>query len=93
VDHVVIQPDGKIILTGFVYLPNGTPARLARLDPDGSFDATFVPGTGLTSVRAPYPTRRSDPDRRQVSYDGTARNKMRGSMRTAAWILLSFRSI
>jgi len=41
------QPDGKIIAVGSFTAYNGTArSRLARLNSDGSLDATFSPGTG-----------------------------------------------
>jgi uncharacterized delta-60 repeat protein len=42
-----LQPDGKIIIGGAFTTYNGTPvAKLARINPDGSLDPTFNPGTG-----------------------------------------------
>ncbi|MCX6926939.1 MAG: hypothetical protein NT154_27585 [Verrucomicrobia bacterium] len=44
VGAIVLQPDGKIVVGGSFSTFNGVPcARLARLNPDGSLDATFVP--------------------------------------------------
>ncbi|HNX06978.1 MAG TPA: delta-60 repeat domain-containing protein, partial [Bacteroidales bacterium] len=44
---VAIQADGKIIIGGSFTAFNGTSInRVARLNADGSLDATFVPGTG-----------------------------------------------
>lgn len=43
-----LQPDGKIVIGGAFTSYNGTPRnRIARIDADGSLDATFDPGTGL----------------------------------------------
>lgn len=43
-----IQPDGKIIVGGWFTQFNGTARnRIARLNADGSLDATFDPGTGF----------------------------------------------
>jgi uncharacterized delta-60 repeat protein len=39
-------PDGRMLITGSFHLGDGRVARIARLNPDGSFDATFDPGTG-----------------------------------------------
>ena len=33
-------------MAGFFYLGDGRLARIARLNADGTFDATFDPGTG-----------------------------------------------
>ncbi len=44
VSAVLVQPDGKILVGGAFAKINGTPRRLlARLNPDGSVDATFTP--------------------------------------------------
>jgi len=46
----VAQPDGKIIIGGNFTLYNGSPAiRIARLNPDGTLDPTFILGTGGNS--------------------------------------------
>lgn len=46
----VIQPDGKIVITGNFREYNGTSVgALARLNPDGSLDPSFNPGRGLNS--------------------------------------------
>ncbi len=45
-----IQSDGKIIIGGDFTSYNGTPRnRIARLNTDGTLDATFNPGTGAGS--------------------------------------------
>ncbi len=45
-----VQPDGKIIIGGDFTFYNGTGRnRIARLNADGSLDATFNPGTGANS--------------------------------------------
>lgn len=47
VNAVVIQPDGKIVIGGTFSAVNGVARnRLARLNPDGTLDTTFVPGGG-----------------------------------------------
>lgn len=46
-----IQTDGKIIVGGNFTSYNGTSiTRIARLNPDGSIDATFNPGTGFNAI-------------------------------------------
>lgn len=48
-----IQPDGKILLGGFFTAISGTNRNyLARLDANGTLDATFNPGTGGNSYVA-----------------------------------------
>jgi uncharacterized delta-60 repeat protein len=43
-------PDGRLIITGSFFLPDGRAVRIARLNSDGTFDATFDPGTGPDNV-------------------------------------------
>lgn len=44
-----IQPDGKILIVGNFTTYNGTERnRIARLNPDGSLDISFDPGTGAS---------------------------------------------
>ena len=46
-----IQPDGKILISGDFSTYNGTSTNyLARLNANGSLDATFVPGTGANNT-------------------------------------------
>lgn len=73
-----LQPDGKIIVVGsFTSYNGGTINRIARLNADGSLDATFNPGTGANStVRSLY----LQPDGKIfivgdfTTFNGTARN-------------------
>jgi uncharacterized delta-60 repeat protein/gliding motility-associated-like protein len=47
VEAIAIQKDGKIIIGGFFEYYNGTPKNfIARLNIDGSLDASFIIGTG-----------------------------------------------
>jgi uncharacterized delta-60 repeat protein len=51
VESIVLQPDGKILIGGWFTSYNGTARnRIARLNADGSLDATFNPGTGASST-------------------------------------------
>ncbi len=51
VETVAIQSDGKIIIGGKFYFYDGTPRYcLARLNEDGSLDASFDPGESSYSV-------------------------------------------
>jgi len=46
--RVALQPDGKLIVGGDFQRVNGVPlSGICRLNPDGSLDASFNPGTGL----------------------------------------------
>lgn len=76
---VVLQPDGKILLTGFFEQINGTNRlSLARLNDDGTIDCSFDPGAGL-DVNAGYDMVQQ-PDGKILivgdfpTYDGVTRN-------------------
>ncbi|QQX76387.1 MULTISPECIES: T9SS type A sorting domain-containing protein [Aequorivita] len=46
-----LQSDGKLLVGGFLNTFNGTAVpRIARLQPDGSLDATFNPGSGTQGI-------------------------------------------
>jgi len=48
---LVVQPDGKLLITGDFTQVNGQAmARLARLNADGTLDSSFQPGAGLNGV-------------------------------------------
>ena len=73
-----LQPDGKIVIGGLFTSYNGTARnRVARLNPDGSIDKTFDPGSGANNYVS---TATIQPDGKIVivgsftSYNGTARN-------------------
>ena len=47
---LAVQPDGKILIGGEFTSVNGTPRNyIARLNPDGSLDTDFDPGSGLNA--------------------------------------------
>ncbi len=46
VNKIALQADGRIIVGGFIST-NGTNQKLARLNPDGTFDSSFSPSTVL----------------------------------------------
>lgn len=47
VRRIIVQPDGKILIAGYFITFNGNSrSRIARLNPDGTDDATFNAGTG-----------------------------------------------
>jgi uncharacterized delta-60 repeat protein len=50
VANMVLQPDGKILIANFFHAVNGVsrPASVARLNSDGSLDASFDPGRGIS---------------------------------------------
>ncbi len=70
-------PDGRLIITGSFFLPNGRAARIARLNSDGTFDSTFDPGTGPDNVLRAFVLQ---PDGKMLiagdffNYNGTPQN-------------------
>ena len=51
VSALAVQPDGKLLIAGDFASVSGVPrARVARLNPDGTLDATFDPGAGPSST-------------------------------------------
>ena len=51
IHSLAIQPDGKIIIGGNFTSYRGTPiSRIARINIDGSLDATFNPGLGASAL-------------------------------------------
>jgi len=51
VESIAVQPDGKILIGGSFPTFNGVPrSRIARLNADGSLDATFNPGSGFNNT-------------------------------------------
>jgi uncharacterized delta-60 repeat protein len=68
-----------MIVTGSFFFTDGTPGRIARLNADGSFDATFAPGDGPDGDVLAF---LSQPDGKIVvggkfsNYNGTAANKI-----------------
>ncbi|MEN9574263.1 MAG: hypothetical protein RL514_2118 [Verrucomicrobiota bacterium] len=52
VDALAVQDDGKVVIGGRFFNFNGTARRhVARLNADGSLDATFNPGTGPNNIQ------------------------------------------
>ena len=51
INHIVLQPDGKFLISGFFVQFNDTPLQqFGRLNPDGSIDTTLNTGTGVNNV-------------------------------------------
>jgi uncharacterized delta-60 repeat protein len=76
----VLQPDGKILITGGFTHYNGTARnKLARINSDGSLDLTFDPGAGTDGTAS---TMALQPDGKILiggtftSYNGTARRNI-----------------
>lgn len=77
---IVLQPDGKILIGGdFAYYNEVARSKLARLNPDGSLDESFNPGTGANK---PVRTIAVQPDGKIVAggdftlFNNTARDKI-----------------
>lgn len=51
VNSVGLQADGKILIVGPISMYNGFPAKsICRINSDGSFDETFITGTGVVGT-------------------------------------------
>jgi uncharacterized delta-60 repeat protein/uncharacterized repeat protein (TIGR01451 family) len=76
----VIQPDGKIIVGGQFTSVNGTTINsIARLNPDGSLDTGFNPGTGFNGAvlsTALQPDGKIIVGGRFTSFNGTTTNRI-----------------
>jgi uncharacterized delta-60 repeat protein len=77
---IVLQPDGKILISGLFGSYNGTArTNIARLNADGTLDTTFDPGTGSNNTTFAI---KLQPDGKILiggnftSYNGTARNRI-----------------
>jgi len=77
---LALQPDGKVLIGGEFTSNNGTPRnRIARLNADGSLDASFNPGTGVNAAVADISLQ---PDGKVLiggffsTYNGTSRNNI-----------------
>jgi uncharacterized delta-60 repeat protein len=77
---IAIQSDGKIIIGGWFTSYNGTARNyIARLNSNGSVDATFNPGTGANSVIHAIAIQSDGKiviGGEFTSYNGTARNRI-----------------
>ncbi|GMQ24093.1 hypothetical protein Aoki45_07750 [Algoriphagus sp. oki45] len=78
---IAIQPDGKILIAGDFTSYNGAEVnRIARLNPDGSLDPSFDPGTGAEGFAASIRTIILQPDGKILvggvftSFNGVGRN-------------------
>ncbi len=81
VQFITSQADGKILVGGGFTSYNGTAInRMARLNPDGSLDTSFDPGSGiddgLVQFIAPQAGGKILIGGRFTSYNGTARNRI-----------------
>jgi len=84
VNSLALQPDGRVLIAGFFSTYNDTSrSSIARLNADGSLDASFNPGTGVGGD--PFPSVQSlalQPDGKVLigggftSYNGTPRNRI-----------------
>jgi len=77
---LALQPDGRVLIGGWFTSYNGTPRKcIARLNPDGSLDTSFNPGTGADGGVESLTVQ---PDGKILiggtftSYNGTSRNRI-----------------
>lgn len=78
---MLVQPDGKVLISGLFSNYNGlSRSRMARLNPDGSIDPTFNPGSGPGSNSAWAMALQADGKiiigGDFTSFNGTARNRI-----------------
>ena len=85
VHAIALQPDGKVVAGGLLTTYDGIPRnRIARLNADGTLDASFVPGSGTTnpSGHAEVRSLALQPDGKILiggfftHYDGVPRNRV-----------------
>ncbi len=83
VSNIALQPDGKVLIAGSFTSYDGTPRRrIARLNPDGSLDSTFDPGSGFAGGSASVFALALQPDGRVIalgsftSFNGTPRQRL-----------------
>jgi uncharacterized delta-60 repeat protein len=80
VDVIVLQPDGKILIGGFFDTYNGTTRNhIARLNSDGTLDASFNPGTGTVGTIISMALQSDGKiliGGTFLSYNGTTRNRI-----------------
>ena len=80
VEAIAVRPDGKILITGNFTRYNSTVrARIAQLNPDGSLDMDFDPGTGAdntVSLTTVLPEGKVLIAGNFTSYNGTSRNRI-----------------
>ncbi|MBK6344296.1 MAG: delta-60 repeat domain-containing protein [Flavobacteriales bacterium] len=80
-EDAVLQPDGKLVVVGTFTAYNGFPCgKIARLNANGSYDATFSTGTGFTGPAVNAIARQSDGSfvigGDITAYNGTARSNI-----------------
>lgn len=80
INTIALQPDGKIVIGGnFTNYISTARNRIARLNPDGTIDLSFNPGTGATTSVL---TTALQPDGKIIigggflSYNGNTRNRI-----------------
>ncbi|HWT01469.1 MAG TPA: Calx-beta domain-containing protein [Pyrinomonadaceae bacterium] len=80
---IAVQPDGRILIGGAFTDYNGTArSRIARLNPDGTLDASFNPGAGAAGTVPDVRTILLQPDGKAIiggnftMYDGAARGRI-----------------
>ena len=83
VNSIALQPDGKMVVAGFFSTANGaSKVGITRLNSDGTIDATFNVGTGLTGSQPFAHAVKLQSDGKVllggqfVNYNGTAINRI-----------------
>lgn len=83
INSIFIQPDGKIVIGGSFTTYNGVARnKIARINPTGTLDGTFVVGSGITGVASYVSNVKLQPDGKVLvggyfsAYNGTARNNI-----------------
>ncbi len=83
VNALALQPDGKILIGGHFTQYNGVNrGGIARLNPDGTLDTTFDPGTGVSGINQNVLTLALQPDGKILiggsfsGYNGISRHQI-----------------
>ena len=79
----IVQPDDKILIGGlFGQMPNAPGHSIARLEADGSIDATFITGSGVGGINVQVMALALQPDGKILvgghftNYNGVTRNRI-----------------
>ena len=80
VSSLALQPDGKVVVVGDFTTYNGSAReKIARINPDGTLDLTFFPGTGFSNSPASILLLNSGKmivTGSFTSYNGTTKNRI-----------------
>ncbi len=94
VESIAIQPDGKVLIAGSFTTYDGVPRKsIARLNADGSLDASFDPGSGASGAASALALQA---DGRLLiggdftTYDGAARHRVARVFTVAPGVTTSY---